>query len=227
MAPATRSAFAEWARAHPAPDAQTQASGAAPNDYWLNLTVHAAAPLCGVEPARLREWAELLGLGELNENQSHWGSAPSSAAASRVPCLDSRSNSITHFALFSVGSTSSRRRMHSRPSSRSRRATQRPAIHCARPEEHPLVNAAQRSRLPYLDGRRRGISRAKPASQLFVHLGLRGEDKVTEREPLLAQDFAKKERRPAINLRSRLHDRPTPTGAPPKERNGDEPEARG
>ena len=68
VAPATRRAFAEWARAHPAPDAQTRASGAAPSDYWLNITVHAAAPLCGVEPARLREWAELLGLGELNEN---------------------------------------------------------------------------------------------------------------------------------------------------------------
>ena len=37
VAPATRRAFVEWARAHPAPDAQTQASGAAPNDYWLNM----------------------------------------------------------------------------------------------------------------------------------------------------------------------------------------------
>ena len=58
--------FDRWGRANPAPAAQTTAAGAAPLDYWINIKVNAGAHLCGVEPARLRDFVSLLRLGELN-----------------------------------------------------------------------------------------------------------------------------------------------------------------
>ena len=61
-------AFDRWARDQSAPPPQTQACGAAPSDFWLNLQLHAGAALCGVEPARLADWSSLLQLGELNKN---------------------------------------------------------------------------------------------------------------------------------------------------------------
>ena len=48
--------------------AQTQAGGASPHDYWLNMQAVAGAHLTGAEPARLRDWVSLLCVGELNNH---------------------------------------------------------------------------------------------------------------------------------------------------------------
>ena len=61
-------AMATWARAQGVPNAQTAAPGLKPLDYWLNVQVHAGQMLCGVQAPRLRDWAALLRLGELNEH---------------------------------------------------------------------------------------------------------------------------------------------------------------
>lgn len=63
-------AMARWERLNAAPSAQTQAAGVKPSDYMLNVRVHAGQQLCGVPLARLKDFATLIQLGELDDNMS-------------------------------------------------------------------------------------------------------------------------------------------------------------
>lgn len=68
--PSALAAMTTWARVQGAPDSQTVAPGLKPLDYWLNTQLNASVFLCGVPFARLRDWTQLLKLGELSDGSN-------------------------------------------------------------------------------------------------------------------------------------------------------------